>query len=169
MNKILYEASYVGSSKGFFNIVIVIIMLALLCLSLIFKIRKRKKAYSENGEKGKFQYGAESALDYFGLTVFGTAGLITIVSAIVVYGNVILGYKWRGEYREVEGVVEEYEKGNTISFTVNGVKFNISGHNATWGYTYWQGENVITGDGQHLRIRYIPPDTIVYIEEIADE
>lgn len=145
-------------------------MLALLCLSLIFKIKKRKKAYSENGEKGKLQYGAESALDYFGLIVFGTAGLITIVIAIVVYGKVILGYKWRGEYREVEGVVEKYKDESTyISFTVNGVKFNISGHNLTWGYTYWQGENVITGDGQHLRIRYMPPNYIVYIEEIADE
>lgn len=170
MNKILYEASYVGSSKGFFNIVMVIIMLTLVCLSLVYKIRKLKKEHSENEEKGNFIYKGECALDYIGLTVFGTAGLIIIVIAIVVYGKVILGYKWRGEYREVEGVVEEYkDKPNFITFTINGVKFNISGHNLTWGYTYWQGENVITGDGQHLKIRYIPPNAIVYIEEIADE
>ncbi len=170
MNKILYEASYVGSSKGFFNIAMVIIMLALVCLSLVFKIRKLEREHSENREKGNFLYRVGCALDYIGLAVFGTVGLVTIVSVIVVYGRVILGYKWRGEYREVEGVVEEYkDKPTYITFAINGVKFDVSGYDLTWGYTYWHGENVITGEGQHLRIRYIPPDFIVYIEEIADE
>ena len=79
------------------------------------------------------------------------------------YREDILGYKW-GQYREVEGIVEDYSGSKVQTFTVNGVEFEISEYNATWGYSYWKGKNVITGDGQHLKIDIYPvSQTILFI------
>ena len=93
---------------------------------------------------------------------------MSTIGEIWAYKEIILGYK-KGEYREVEGIVEDYRESKVDRFTVNGVEFEIPLYSLTWGYTYWHDENVITGDGQHLRIRYMPPNFIVYIEEIVDE
>ena len=60
MNKILYEASYVGSSKGFFNIVIVVIGLSLGSLVLIYMSKREKRKYradtTEEGLGHMFSY-----------------------------------------------------------------------------------------------------------------
>lgn len=70
----------------------------------------------------------------------------------------------------MEGIVEDYEEGikGDESFTINGVEFEVRRHAAAWGYTlFFTKDSVITGNGQHLRIRYIPTsNSIVYIEEI---
>ena len=107
------------------------------------------------------------------LFILGLSELLDVSNLVSKYGEIVLGYK-RGEYREVEGIVEDYtDYKNNDTFTVNGVNFQISSVFYTWEYTYWKRKNVITGDGQHLKIRYIPSsygsNSIVYIEEIADE
>ena len=169
MNKILYEASYIGNPKSFsffIEDVIEAIMLLILVIVAIYTLKK------ERGVKEEY---CEYALKHFFLTVFalfgGVFGLLYLVETILGYNEDILGYK-RGEYREVEGFVEDYTDSKTHTFTVNGVEFKVSAYVQTWGYTYVKSDqNVITGDGQHLRIRYIPhssgSNTIVYIEEIG--
>ena len=90
------------------------------------------------------------------LFILGLSELLDVSNLVSKYGEIVLGYK-RGEYREVEGIVEDYtDYKNNDTFTVNGVNFQISSVFYTWEYTYWKGKNVITGDGQHLKIRYIP-------------
>ncbi len=174
MNKILYEASYIGSPKSLFDqlsSVITTIVLLILVLFMIKKARKEKETYSSNAGKEYFLY----RFKYIFLSIFalilGLSGFVEVCGTISTYNEVILGYK-RGEYREVEGIVEDYPPSGAKvqTFTVNGVEFQISEHRVTWGYTYWHGKNVITGNGQHLRIRYIPgSNSIVYIEELAEK
>lgn len=108
---------------------------------------------------------------YIILVFLSIVWLVEIILMIMNYNKTILGYK-KGKYFEVEGIVENYEEhSHGYTFRVNGKKFKVSESNfADWGYSYWAlDEDVITGDRQHLRIRYIPPDSIVYIEEIVDE
>lgn len=163
MSRVLYEASYIGSPKGFFIIAIVVIGLILGLISLIYEI---KREYRMNKTEESFTHKVNYIFASICAVFWVIFTLIMFTGTILGYSRVILRYK-RGNYREVEGIVEDYSGSKVYTFKVNGVEFEISGHNATWGYSYWQGENVITGDGQQLKIRYIPPDTIVYIEEIG--
>ena len=86
---------------------------------------------------------------------------------------------YRGEYQVVEGYVENFnplsEGGREVeSFEINGVKFSYSIYSIQMGYNKNKTHGgVITGDGQHLRIRYIYTgknlgNVILYIEEIPD-
>ena len=82
----------------------------------------------------------------------------------------------RGEYRTVEGWVEDFhpmpETGHdTESFTLGGVKFAYSDYQSQFGYHNARSlGGVITGDGQHLKIGYTQVyglgNVIVYIEEL---
>lgn len=82
----------------------------------------------------------------------------------------------RGEYRTVEGYVEDFhpmpETGHDReSFTVGGVEFAYSDYQSQFGYHNARSlGGVITGDGQHLRIGYTQVyglgNVIVYIEEL---
>ncbi len=169
MNKILYEASYIGSSRGFFTIVITTIGLILGFIGLIYIMKREKRLYSTSMTRERFAHMMSYIFFSIVAVIWGVFTLIMIMGLIVEYGQVILGYKG-GEYREVEGKVENYiEHSNRYTFSVKEIEFKISGRYITWGYTYWHGKNVITGNGQHLRIRYIPgSNSIVYIEEIAE-
>ncbi len=163
MNKILYEASYIGSPKIFFDQVFTILLFIFGIGLSVHKLRKMKDT-----EEINLRYKINSILAYMVIVVFGIVGSMSTIGEIWAYKEIILGYK-KGEYREVEGIVEDYRESKVDRFTVNGVEFEIPLYSLTWGYTYWHDENVITGDGQHLRIRYMPPNFIVYIEEIVDE
>lgn len=174
MNKILYETSFIGNPKSFsthmIGIVESVVILILIILTII-KERSKKEEYSQDNGK-YFLYMLKSAfllIFAFAWTVFS---FLYVVGTIEEYREVVLGYR-KGEYREVEGIVENYTDSKMPTFTVNGVKFKISEYISTWGYTYRHNENVITGDGQQLKIRYIPSssgsNSIVYIEEIVDE
>lgn len=82
----------------------------------------------------------------------------------------------RGEYRTVEGYVEDFhpmpETGHdTESFTLGGVEFAYSDYQSQFGYHNARSlGGVITGDGQHLKIGYTQVyglgNVIVYIEEL---
>ena len=161
MNRVLFEVSYIGSPRAFLQIVIIVGMWT---IALIYSFKKKHKTDT------KFEhilYKCESIVTAFMIIIFS----LLIFGLIITYGDVIIGYKL-GEYHEVEGVVENYEKRTRIeTFTVNNVEFESGSARLSWGYIWQNGdESVITGDGQHLKIRYIPvTNVIVYIEEIADE
>lgn len=161
MNRVLFEVSYIGSPRAFLQVVIFVVM------GLVVLIGSAKQKRSINTKIPYFLYKIEHVLDGFLVICFS----LVVFGLIIAYGNVIIGYKL-GEYHEVEGVVENYEKHTkTETFTVDNVEFKSGSAILSWGYI-WQsdGESVITGDGQHLKIRYIPvTNVIVYIEEIADE
>ncbi len=172
MNKILYEASYIGNARGFANNVMVVSMLIFFFIMLSYAAKKNKKKKNENSTntgKEYFIYMAHYVWYSFFAVIFGIAALTTVMGLLLGYHQVILGYK-RGEYRKVEGIVEDYmDQKDGCTFTVDGIEFEINTASLTWGYLYWHGKNVITGDGQHLKIRYIPrSNSIVYIEEIVE-
>lgn len=161
MNRVLFEVSYIGSPRGFLQIVILV---GVWTVGLIHCVKKKQKTDT------RFEYilyKIDYASTVFMIIIFS----LLIFGLIITYGDVIIGYKLE-EYYEVEGVVENYEKDGRIeTFTVNSVEFESGSARISWGYI-WQsdGESVITGNGQHLKIRYIPvTNVIVYIEEIADE
>ncbi|MDE7197412.1 MAG: hypothetical protein K2O15_00855 [Lachnospiraceae bacterium] len=164
MNKILYEASYIGSPKCFSSHLIVTIWSIGFVMLLIYAVKRERKLRKDSSRYIGFAIAA---------LIWGWSGFSDIGESVSEYREVILGYK-EGNYREVEGIVEDYtEHKNNDTFTVNGIEFEVSGIVSTWGYTFRRNENVITGDGQHLKIRYIPNSSgsncIVYIEEIVDE
>lgn len=155
MPKVLFEVSYIGSPKGF---LLIVWICAVPILVWIGSIRDIKKARRENS----------MCVGYAGVVLVGIVGSVTIIGRVVTYGRDILGYKWWGEYREVEGIVENYtDTKNGYTFTIDGVEFEVSVAIPTWGYFYSHKTNVITENGQQLRIRYTSPTTILYIEEMG--
>jgi len=164
VNKILYETSYIGNTKCFFNHLFDIIWLVCIYIAGIYTIKKKRL---------KEEHNSQYVLCIIVMFTIGLSELLNVSNLVSKYSEIVLGYKG-GRYWEVEGIVEDYtDYKNNDTFTVNGVDFEISSVFYTWEYTYRPNENVITGDGQHLKIRYIPGSSgsnrIVYIEEIADE
>ena len=102
---------------------------------------------------------------------------IVITSQIDMYQNIVAAYE-EGQYMTVEGYVEDFipmpaQGHGTETFQINGIPFSYSDNSALQGYNNTKVfGGVISGNGQHLKIRYIyyePWDcnVIVYIEEIA--
>lgn len=160
MDEVLFEVSYIGSPRGFLHTVMFFGGMSIL---LVSNYRKR---HMTNTKKEYILY----KIKIIGTIFFSILYLVMIFGLILTYCQIILVYKMGG-YCEVEGVVENYTKYlRTETFTVDTVEFETGEAEATWGYVWQNGESVITGNGQHLRIRYIPTaNTIVYIEEIAEE
>lgn len=78
----------------------------------------------------------------------------------------------------LKGGVQDYSpnfgstRGTIESFTLDGVKFECSDGNIGGYCPNRKHGGVIAGNGQHLRIRYIPHsqgNTIVYIEQMMPE
>lgn len=160
MNKVLFEVSYIGSPSGFFYIMLFI---SLWTIGLIYEVKKK---HSTNDKKEYLFY----KIDYFGTVFFAIVYFVIMFGLIITYGDVVIGYKL-GKYCEVEGVVENYTKAKYVeTFTVDNVEFKTSGVEMAWGYVWpLNKHSVIIGNGQHLKIRYIPnTKSIVYIEEIID-
>lgn len=116
--------------------------------------------------------------------VFQIIALVMLVMFLFVTGSSILLYTacrrlWKsGEVSEVTGYVENYHpmpaSGHDMeSFEINGVSFSYSNFVLQTGYhcaASWGG--VITHNGQHLKIQYIPVENenlIVYIAEVAEQ
>lgn len=143
--------------NGFLDIVIVIVLWTFAWLHLI----KQKDV-----AKTRWVYETTRVASIF----WGMVLIWMLYILVTGYSEIILGYK-SGNYREVEGIVEDYTKVREgEKFTINGVEFWVS-HGITWGYTLsFTKDSVITGNGQHLRIRYLPGNhTIVYIEQMIPE
>lgn len=162
MNKILFEVSYIGNPQILLDIAIIILGIIL----TIIDMKRKKKKYNANLES-RIGYKIEQIGNVIMLVFL--SGLIIALG--ITYGSTVLKYK-RGNYREVKGRVEEFVKiPHHEEFKINGVEFRY-GVDLMWGYTLTLRKSVITGDGQYLRIRYIPTgknNEIVYIEEIVDD
>ena len=103
--------------------------------------------------------------------------IIALTSQFDMHKNIITAYR-NGQYETAEGYVENFTPqpihGHaTEHFEIDGVQFVYSEHESLQGYnaTYYKG-GVVRGDGQQLRIRYIPYEpwdrnVIVQIEEIV--
>lgn len=176
MNKILYESSYIGNPKCFISHLFDVIEVIGLLIFIIYWFKKRKdekEEYSESRGKECFFYQTKSIGISVFILIWWIISLLNVSGFISGYRKIVLGYK-KGEYCEIRGIVKDYtDTRNGYTFAIDGVEFEVSTivHAFDWGYTYGRNKNVITGDGQYLKIRYIPDslNRIVYIEEIADE
>ena len=90
-----------------------------------------------------------------------------------------VGAYYSGEYQTVEGYVENFhpmpsDGKSKETFDINGVEFAYSDYNIHPGYNKSQYHGgVITGNGQHLKIKYVffnetYGNIILYIEEIPE-
>ena len=159
MNRILYEVSFMGNIQSWlgiiWSIVILIVWLAI------------------QTKNGKIEKNGRIAITLIMIAVMA----IYTIAVVVGYVGKLIPYK-NGRYIEIKGVVEGYSsnfgstRGSIESFTLNGVKFECS-DGAIWGYCpNRKNGGVIAGNGQHLRIRYIPDtqgNKIVYIEQMMPE
>ncbi len=164
MNRVLYEAGYMDPQGLKFLIfsVFVVLFLYFVCFKGLVKIERKIRI---RGRK-------IGVLKILGAIVL----FITVVyiDAVVEEYIVVLKYKM-GHYTEIEGIVEDYsyvDEEKKIIFTVDGVEFRCP--NNPWGYyPKNESQNVIKGNGQHLRIRYIFYDVdgnvILYIEQLTSE
>lgn len=162
MHRVLFEVNYIGSIHGFVNIIVAFGI----CLLLYFRAKTEAKTGRTELERNMLRISA-------GIALF--VAILFIIITIKRYADIILQYK-NGHYVEIEGVVEDYilnrARGPVETFTVDGVKF-VCSDGASWGYRpNRNGGNAITGNGQYVRIRYIPgkqENTIVYIAQLLPE
>ncbi len=163
MNQILFEVNWIGSLRGFCSETVLCILFS---VGLICQIRARNKL-DRSKKKGQFRYVIQTT----SIISWGIITLLLIVAAREGYFDIIVAYKL-GSYCEVEGIVEDFrinDKSYDLYFTINDVAFS-PGQTASWGYTlFMTNKSVIQGNGQYLKIRYIPygtDNTIVYIEQL---
>lgn len=164
MNEILFEVNWIGNKIG--------------CLSYgafwflgvslwIMSIVKREKEHYEKTIGGYISY----AIDTGSAIVLGIFIVSMTLSLKSKYADTVVAYKL-GQYCEVEGVVEDYVSNHgrgDDKCSIDGVEFSY-GLGCSWGYCQ-TGEGAIKGNGQHLRVRYIPQsvgNVIVYIEQLEE-
>lgn len=162
MGKVLFEVSYIGNPQIFFVITSIILGIILLLIDM----KRKEKKYNANAEEC-----VGYKVDRIGSIIFLVFFSILLIALGITYDSVVLEYK-RGNFCEVEGRVEEFlKKSHDEEFIINDVEFQY-GIDLMWGYTLTFRKSVIIGNGQYLRIRYIPSgdnNEIVYIEEIMKE
>ena len=159
MNRILYEVSFVGNIQRW---LVMIFGISILVVGGV--IQKRN---------GKIKEEERIAITIVMIAVIA----VNAIGVVVGWMGTLIPYK-NGHYVEIEGVVQDYHsnlgstRGTIESFTLDGVKFECSDGNI-WGYApNRKNGGVIFGNGQHLRIRYLPKsseNTIVYIEQMMPE
>jgi len=104
--------------------------------------------------------------------------VVVFIFQFNMYNKTVGSYN-RGEYQTVEGYVENFhpmppDGKRHETFDINGVEFAYSDYNLHPGYNNSKHHGgVITGNGQHLKIKYvyfneIYGNIIVYIEEIPE-
>lgn len=167
MGNVLYEVSYRFDRGTHIPFIMV--------LGLLFLLAKEITAIrSKNTTRG---HRINLCICSFGLVMTLLVCGIVITSQIDMYQNIVVAYE-EGRYMTVEGYVEDFipmpAQGHaTETFQINGIPFSYSDNSALQGYNNTKVfGGVISGNGQHLKIRYIyyePWDcnVIVYIEEIA--
>lgn len=163
MSQILFEVNWIGSLRSFFSEMVLCILFS---VALVCQIRKRNKL-DRSKTKGQIKYVTQTAY----IISWGIITVLLIVGTLNGYFDIIVAYK-SGNYCEVEGMVEDFRIADgcyDLYFTVNDIRFS-PGQTASWGYTLLMtNKSVIQGNGQRLKIRYIPygrDNTIVYIEQL---
>jgi len=165
MDKILYEVTYRVDYE------LAIPFIILLVSSCIF-IGEIKAIRFEKTTKG---HGVKLFIGSCGILVGLFACGVVVTSQIDMYQNIVVAYEDE-QYKTVEGYVEDFvpmpaEGHAHETFQINGIEFDYSDNTALQGYNNTRVfGGVVTGNGQHLKVRYIyyePWDcnVIVYIEE----
>ncbi|MBR6028825.1 MAG: hypothetical protein IKP40_07005 [Clostridia bacterium] len=161
---VLYEVSYV-----FYPQLLIPLCLCAVCLlALVDFVRKPEKR-------------CKAAVKASALICASCFVLILVVNAIIIpdqigmYDSTIGAYR-RGEYMTVEGYVEMFHPmsangHDSESFSIGNIRFSYNDYSVSQGYHRARSRGgVITGDGQHLRIRYTNykwlGNVILYIEEV---
>ena len=159
MNRVLYE---VNSIWNFYGLPLIILEICIFICSLILPLLKG--VVIEKADRRKIGIGPPN--------IFMVVTVIALIISVKGYAGTVIQYK-RGNYIEIEGVVEEYHFTSTGRFPVetfmlDGVDFKCP--DGVWGYRpSWGNGGVVRGNGQHLRIRYISnknEKVIVYIEQV---
>lgn len=171
MDNVLYEIS-----PDFNYSWLIIPAVVLLALVFIFPILIKRRYEKEN-----IELTMQTKLIFAGVILFAIISTLVITAAFYrlekgIYDQAVVSY-YNGEYLEVEGYVENFDsqiiRGEVSEeFEINGVKFFYTNASSPIGY-YDAIKNIITGDGQHLKIRYanlgmVYGNVILYIEEIPD-
>ena len=163
-SRVLYEAAFAFEPAW-------LILAAFAAAFIIFLVVLMKKLCRSGflGRKGAAWVVAAAVL-----TVLVLGGAFFWMNALQ-YRATVGAYR-RGEYRTVEGYVEDFhampETGHDReSFTLDGVEFVYSDYQLQFGYHNAKSlGGVVTGDGQHLKIGYTQVyglgNVIVYIEEL---
>ena len=165
MGNVLYEVTY-RIDRG--TIIPFVMVIGLLCF-LVGEIRTIRRKKAIKGHK------LNLFICSFGLVVTLLVCGIEITSQMDMYQNIVAAYE-EGRYATVEGYVEDFtpmpaEGHAHETFQINGILFDYSDNTALQGYNKTKVYGgVISGNGQHLKVRYIyyePWDcnVIVYIEE----
>lgn len=163
MNKVLFEVNWFGNLYGTGSI------LMGLCIGVIFlwgTIFNWKRVKKEDAIK------PIKALSKIMVIFAAVIMILVIVGISVDYVNIVVSYR-NGNFIEIEGVVEDYAISHKQeTFILDGVEFSY-GKGNLWGYCQHREDGgVIVGNGQHLKIRYIPykgANVIVYIEGTQGE
>ena len=114
--------------------------------------------------------------------IFGLVSGVSLLTSVFMMvhtirmNDAVVGAYRRGEYRTVEGYVEQFHPEprtghDSEHFFIDGVWFQYSNYSLQAGYHNAASlGGVITGDGQHLKIGYTEygnyGNVIVYIEEL---
>lgn len=169
MNNVLYEVS------PSFSLEFLIIPAILLIFVCLFPLILKKTAEEKGTPIPK------EGLIFIRVFCLCGALFVFFLSAVAfifqfnMYNKIVGAYN-RGEYRTVEGYVENFHpmRKSYETFDINGVEFSYSDYNLHKGYNNTKSHGgVITGDGQHLKIRYVyfnetSGNIILYIEEIPE-
>lgn len=165
MNEILFEVNWIGNKTGCLSFG----AFWFLGISLwIMAIIKREKTHYEKTINGHIT----QAVDTFSAIWVGIYVLFITLNFKSKYVDTVVAYKL-GQYCEVEGVVEDYVSNHGRGddrCSIDGVEFSYS-LGFSWGYCQTERWGVIKGNGQHLRVRYIPQsvgNVIVYIEQLDE-
>ena len=159
MNRVLYE---VGDIWNLYGLPMIILEICIFICTFILPLLKGVAI--EKTDRRKIGIGPPNIFTF--VTVIG------LIISIKGYAGTVIQYK-HGDYIEVEGVVEEYHftsagRFPVETFTLDGVDFKCP--DGVWGYRpSRENGGVVRGNGQHLRIRYIPDKNgkvIVYIEQL---
>ena len=162
--KVIYEASL--KIDTFLWMLPVALAICTFLLVFFMKTLRSKKELSGTVKLSYF-FGCVVCLVTIATVIFASVELIRL------YRGTVGAYR-RGEYETVEGSVENFRYDNgEESFTVDGAGFSYDITKINFGYHNAGGaENLITGDGQRLRVGYVEypslGSVIVYIEELPE-
>lgn len=179
MGRVLYEASF--KFNFFFLVPLLLMVIGLIHRSFVKRIslESLREWNPWRAKRFKTQEEYDRYRKLFFRLFFVSAALCfaeLIFISINSYQKTVGAYR-RGEYKVVEGYVENFEprpwgSGGDESFEIGGVQFSYSNVHTTQGYNKTKAQGgVITGDGQHLKIGYVflnkyDGNVIVYIEEL---
>ena len=159
MNRVLYEVNSIWNFNG---LPLIILEIGIFICTFILPLLKG--VVIEKTDRRKIGIGSPN--------IFTLVIVIALIISVKGYAGTVIQYK-RGDFIEIEGAVEEYHftsKGRfpVETFTLDGVAFKCP--DGVWGYRpSRENGGVVRGNGQHLRIRYIPnkdEKVIVYIEQL---